>query len=287
MRFLCFIFALVTLETKADTIRHLDNSLSFDHHSTYFVKLLQLALEKSHKEYGDYTLRPVSTRMHQERQLLSLENNMLDIMWTVTSNEREAKARPIRIPLLKGLIGHRVFVIRKDRQRDFSTASDLSGLSDFTAVQGHDWPDAHILENAGLSVARRVWSIHFYKLLEDGNADYYPRSVLEILGEMRDYATQTLTVEQRHLLVYPSAMYFFVNQDNGRLAERIESGLRAAIADGSFDSLFYAHPTHIDAIKTLNLGERTLHSLTNPLLPEKTPVNDKSLWFNPHTLAIE
>lgn len=266
-----------------DIVRHLDNSRTHDLYSSYFVSLLQLALDKSVPEYGQYELIAIAEEMRQSRQLLSLENDILDIMWTVTSAQRESQALAVRIPLLKGLIGHRVFIIRKDLQDTFSSASHLDDLSSLIAVQGHDWPDATILENAGLSVARQVWNQSFYRLIESGNADYYPRSVLEVISEMNNYPGDQLAIERQHLLVYPSAMYFFVKPGDKKLAQRVEAGLRIAINDGSFDTLFYSYADHVQAINQLNLDSRIAHHLRNPLLPAATPIHERDLWFTPFT----
>lgn len=42
--------------------------------------------------------------MLQNRQLISLNKGILDVVWTVTTIERETNYRPIKVPLMKGLI---------------------------------------------------------------------------------------------------------------------------------------------------------------------------------------
>lgn len=63
------------------------------------------------------------------------------------------------------------------------------------------------------------------------------------------------------------------------MAERIETGLRKMLRDGSFDQLFWQH-NHA-AIEQAHLQDRRLIRLNNPFLPKETPLDDASLWFDP------
>ena len=80
------------------------------------------------------------------------------------------------------------------------------------------------------------------------------------------------------LLHYPAAIYFFVNKKDAALASAIEAGLHKAMADGSFDTLFYER--FGDVIKRANLRGRVAIALTNPLLPAATPLGRKALWLD-------
>lgn len=238
-----------------------------------------MALEKTIDEYGAYQLKAVPVSMRQQRQFISLDDNLLDVMWTATSAEREKRALPVRIPLLKGLIGHRVFVIRKTDVERFAQLDRLEDLARLTAVQGLAWPDVDILRNAGLKVENLVWRKSLYKMVSSGIVDYYPRSVLEVLDEWKSEFEPDLVIEQKHLLIYPSAMYFFVRRENAQLASRLSLGLTKAIEDGTFDRLFLAEPSHQKALSTFLNEKRRVHFINNPLLPEATPLEDESLWY--------
>jgi hypothetical protein len=73
-----------------------------DARGSYPIALLHLALEKSGT---DYQLVPSGQAMSQHRTLRQLgSNNGLDVVWTMTSPEREKELRPIRIPIDRGLI---------------------------------------------------------------------------------------------------------------------------------------------------------------------------------------
>jgi hypothetical protein len=68
-----------------------------------------------------------------------------------------------------------------------------------------------------------------------------------------------------------------VNKNNAPLAAAIKKGLLRAIKDGSFDTLF--NKTYGDVVERTRLQSRKRLQLTNPLLPAKTPLNQKELWL--------
>ncbi|NQZ12259.1 MAG: hypothetical protein HRT35_34335 [Algicola sp.] len=88
-----------------------------------------------------------------------------------------------------------------------------------------------------------------------------------------------ILLEDRIVLHYISPMYFFVAPYNVLLAKRIETGLRIAQQDGSFDRLFNAYLTNLPGYDPNWLKNAKLLKLDNPLLPPLTPLEDQSLWY--------
>lgn len=247
----------------------------------YFADLLQLALDKTRASHGAATAEASPVLMRQSRALLSLEQGRyLDVLWTMTSREREAKLAPIRIPLLRGLLGYRLLVIRRDRVRDFAGIGELASLAALTAVQGHDWPDTAILRANGLRVETSSTEIAgMYAMLRLGRVDYFPRGVNEAWTELARLTGTELMVEPHLLLRYTAPVYFFVRPGRPELAARIETGLRRALADGSLERHFRTHPATRSALTTLEAGDWTVLELENPTLPDQTPVSDTALWY--------
>ena len=62
------------------------------------------------------------------------------------------------------------------------------------------------------------------------------------------------------------------------LQPQAQPGLEQALADGSFDRLFFAH--YGDALQRARLSERQLIELDNPLLPPDTPLQRAELWLS-------
>ena len=52
------------------------------------------------------------------------------------------------------------------------------------------------------------------------------------------------------------------------------------LKDGSFDAIFWKYSAK--AIEQLNLIQRRLIRIENPLLPPETPLKDASLWYTPN-----
>ncbi len=246
---------------------------------SYYVELLHLSLESSSEKYGPFILENLNIPMSEQRQIQSINDGSLDIMWVMTSKQREESALPIRIPLLKGLLGYRVLVIRENQINKFAEIKNTDSLKKLVAVQGFGWPDYEILQANGFNVASSEWYSTIFKSLSKGFYDYFPRSVIEVWAEKEQIKSSKLVIDKKNLLVYPTAIYFFVGKNNTKLAERIEYSLLQAITQGSFEQLFTNYPTHQQTFNIIDWKNRKIHLLTNPLLPIETPINNKKLWF--------
>lgn len=240
----------------------------------YGIALLQLALAKAG---GNYRAELSAARMQQNRALAELQspNGSVDVVGTMTSAEREARLLPVRIPMTRGLIGWRIGLLRADHRDLLHAVRGLDDLRHFRAGQGHDWPDADILRHSGLPVQPVTVYNSLFGLLKANRFDWAPRSVNEIWAEAARHPE--LVVDPYVVLHYPTADYFFVNRSNSALAEEIRRGLEAALADGSFEKLFYFY--YGPQIRQARLDKRVLINLPNPLLSPQTPLNRRELWF--------
>lgn len=275
---IAIIGLLWTLAVCAEklTIVHPHNSRPKDQ-PHYQIELLKLALSKAGAEF-EMKMTPV--KMLQGRALLQLANQQdINVAWAMTSKEREQDLLPIRIPIDKGLLGWRIFLIHQDKQADFSKVQTMAQLKSYVGVQGHDWPDTLILRANGFTTITQTTFHVMYSMLRSGQIDYFPRSINEIDLDLKAPAAAKLIIESDIALHYPAAQYFFVNRNNKALAEVIERGLRVAMKDGSFDKLFDQY--HGEAIRRSNLKKRKIFHLTNPLLTAETPLQQKELWFQP------
>lgn len=275
-----FLLMLLAHPLSAETvIRHLSGESALDARNEYFLAMLELALEKT-SDQGDWTLQPADQVMPQSLALQRLSNNDgIDVVWSMTSIEREKQNRAIRIPLMKGLMGYRLLIIRTEDQQWFRRLQTIDELRELRAGQGHDWPDTEILRANGLAVEGEEEYDSLFSLLQQGRFDYLPRAINEPWEELAARPNMDLMVEQGLLLYYPTAEYFFVSRQNTALAARLEKGLRLAIEDGSFDKLFREHPINANAFGKANLLRRRIIRLDNPLLPKDTPFADKQLWW--------
>jgi hypothetical protein len=82
------------------------------------------------------------------------------------------------------------------------------------------------------------------------------------------------------MLVYRMPFYLFTGKQNKKLAADLELGLNRAIADGSFDKIFYSDPMVKAVLEKANLEERLVFNLDNPTLPKETPLDRPELWLD-------
>ena len=241
----------------------------------YPLQVLQLAL----REAGvDFVIKPSTVAMSQGRALEQLAKGLdVDVVWSMTSQERESALRPIRIPIDKGLLGWRLILTSQSGAEALSKVNSLDDLRKLQAGQGHDWPDTEILRHNGLPVQIGASYLGLFNMLRAGRFDYFPRSIIEIWSEQKAYGLQDLVIDKNLVLYYPTALYFFVNKNDPGLAGAIENGLNKAIANGKFEQLF--QQTYGEAIQRALIKGRTRIELVNPLLPKATPLARKELWI--------
>lgn len=279
MMCLCLIFSS-TIQASVLSITHIRPDGITDKRNAYFIDVLELALSKTKNKEGEFVLKQSDLEMNQVRALRNLEHNKnIDVVWTMTSIEREERLTPIRIPLLKGLLGYRIFIIKKGMQSQFSSIKTRRDLQRLSAGQGASWPDTDILKANGFNVIEASEYRTLFSMLQKGRFDYFPRGVNEPWAEVRAHKDKGLVVETSLIIQYPAPIYFFVNKDNKILAERIERGLRLAIADGSFERIFRLHPANKEIFSLASIQKRRIFKLKNPLLPDQTPLDEKSLWY--------
>ncbi len=241
--------------------------------------ILKLAIAKSDSD-ADYTYEPYHEVVNEARLFSLLNDGIFSVIWAGTQVQYEENFYPIRIPILKGLLGHRIFIIREGDQFLFDQVNTLAELQKIPLGQGRFWGDTLVLEHADMNIVAPVKYESLFYMLEGGRFDYFPRAVHELWSEVAARPELNLTVEQNILLIYPFAMYFFVTKENESLGKTIQTGFRNAIEDGSFDELFFNHPMIKDALKRSNLKKRKIFHLENPNMTSETPVEDKSLWLN-------
>ena len=233
----------------------------------YAKQLLTEALEVTEDSYGTFELVVSTQETAQERQLRSLEHSMLDVTWSVTSIEREQHFLPVRIPIMAGLFGKRILLVREGDTR-FSQVKSLEALQSYRAVLGYDWPDTKIFKANHIPVLETTYRASF-KIVSEGFADMFPRSAMEIQEELSDESlSRGLVIEENLVVSYASPIFFFVGSDNHQLAGRIAQGLLILFETGRFQTLLTQQPGYQQSMSLLE--GRTVIEMENPLLSEQS-----------------
>lgn len=235
-----------------------------DPNRDYYLQLLKLVL---HKVPGAVDLRPHAQQMVAPRVLRMIQaDEGMDIIWGPTTAALEDKLLPVRIPLDKGILGWRIFLVRQQDRALFANVHTLEQLGQYRAGLQQEWSDTAILRANHLEVVDAPTYESLARMLAVGRFQYFPRGVGEIWSEAETYANLGLVVEPNLALHYPTHTYFFVGRHNTRLAQRLAQGLRQAMRDGSFDRLF--DKFNGEALKRAHLASRQVFELSNPLLPK-------------------
>ena len=255
---------------------------SSDPNGPYAVKMIELALKHIDKKYKlVLTKEPYS----QLKIMEEVTNGNLELFWNSSNAEKENKFTPVRICLYKGLLGNRIFIINKNNQSKFDNIKTLDDLKKITIGQGKTWADTKILESNGLTVVKANKYESLFLMVDGGRFDAFSRGVHEPFGELESHPNlKDLTVEKHLMLVYRMPFYLFTSKENKTLAKDLETGLNAAIADGSFDKVFFGDPAVQDVMAKADMKNRRAFFLDNPTLSKETPLDRKELWFDPKSI---
>jgi hypothetical protein len=248
----------------------------------YHWRVLKAALDATEADWGPYTMQPAHY-MNEPRQTFELARHggLINTMVLDTTRELERRFIPVRIPIDKGLLGYRVFLIRKSDQEKFAGVRSLADLRRFTMGQGADWSDVKIYQDAGFRVVTGSSYEGLFGMLNAGRFDAFGRGVSEVLGEVRDIGATypDLAIEENVLLYYPMPVYFWLpaTPEGRQRARRIEAGMRLLIGNGTLDRLFEEEFGAV--VARLKMKERRLFRIENRNLPPQQPFADKRLWY--------
>jgi hypothetical protein len=204
----------------------------------------------------------------------------IDVMWAGAAKEMDDRLQAIRIPVLKGMLGHRIFIIRAEDQAKFSQIKSMADLKRFNAGQGTFWGDTKVLKNGGIPTITTIKYPNLFLMLEGGRFDYFPRALHEPWVEVKSRPELGLAIDTNVMLIYPYAMYFYVSKSNKSLHDKIYKGFEMAINDGSFDELFFNHPMIRDVLEQANLSKRTVIRIDNPFMHADTPNDRPEFWLD-------
>lgn len=248
--FLLSIFLCVTVSAYADQqieqIRVLDQRKPDDASHKYYVELLELVLDASAPEYGPARLLFFKYPTHERSMRMLASGGELDVAWGGDSRWRSANLLKVDFPLMKGGLGWRGMVVRKEDQPKISSFRSVADFNRerLVACQGLNWPDVTYLRSAGFKVLEVRSLDSMMNMVGNQRCDFLPLSVYEGQTEVQSvsHRFKNLTFIYEPILRYPLKMYFFVNVDKPKLSGRLLSGLLIIQASGEFDRFIRQHP---------------------------------------------
>lgn len=233
-------------------IKHPDS-----HRNKYIENLIVRALFHSQKT-ADISYIEEKVTFKRIAELLMLGKD-INIAWKTATDDWNKKLRPIPVPLYMGIHGKRVLLVNAKAAKRISEITELNQLNDFVGVQHKSWFDYEVLTGNGLNINGELDYSQMFKAIQQGLADYFPRSAYVVALENNRFAHKNILIEPNILLQYPAYVYFYTNKDNEELADRIHSGLLKMQGNGEHQALFERH-TQL-RLKGLNLNTRRVFKL--------------------------
>lgn len=224
----------------------------------YFHEMLIAAFAAAGREVViDGIEDPARPRMKK-----MLESGELTIMWMMQSPQNDQDFIPVDFPLVEGLAGRRILLIRPQDQERFDRINSLDDLrrSGLVAGMGADWVDLALWQTNGLPAITPVSDPRrLYDMLKVGNrgVDYIPRAANGILADAAIH--EGLVPEKRLLLRYDREGRFYLSPSAADLRPVLEAGLKILRDNGTLARL---GEKHLGAIRrTLGLERRLVLSL--------------------------
>ncbi|MDF3193642.1 hypothetical protein [Pseudomonas sp. 1928-m] len=255
-----------------------------DQRYDYHWRVLRAALEVTREQYGDYRLEP-GQPMSEKLQVVEMQrpHGGLNTLVLDATQALEESLRPVKIPVDKGLLGYRVFLIQAEDQPRFAGVQSLAQLRQLRFGQQREWSDVAVYQAAGLPVVTGTSYEGLFHMLMLRRFDAFGRGVSEVSGELTHWRKKypQMAIERELLLYYPLPVYFwFARTDEGRWrAQRVEEGMHALIADGTLDRLFTEE--YAATIEQLGLDRRRTLRIANPHLSSNHPFDKPAYWFTP------
>ncbi len=274
----CFLFS----QTQAQEIRIMGSRAVVDPANSYFIALTKLVLSRTAHSYPNDTIKIINLEgVTQGRLFRLVEDQLMDIVWSGTDKSRENLYLPIRVPLVKGLLGYRSLLVHKDNVKKFSEIKYEYELKSMIACQGAHWPDATILEDNGYTVSPTVHYDAMFKMLEKHRCDFFPRALFEGRAELIQLKDKypDIRLVENIILQYPLPMFYFVRQDNHELAKRLYDGLVEITHDGSLLKLMASHELTSFIFPINKWQSASIFKLSNLNLSLEAPLDNKKLWL--------
>ncbi len=236
----------------------------------YEREVLEAALKVTTATHGKYQLQEDLTDYPLSADEASVfRSKGFDIFGTVAGNTKLANEKKtlIPLPLMKGLLGYRILIIRATDKEKFAAITSAQQLQQLRLGIPSTWADAELFRQNGYKVEEKGSFDDLFSRLEKNEFDYVSFGANEVAGVFAQRAAQSgkLVVDSSLLVYYPFPLVFYVSPNNHALATRVTQGLQTITGNGELDSIFNRY--FGAELKTLNISGRTKITLKNPILP--------------------
>lgn len=281
--FLFFLLIMLGSHVFSQTeVRIVGGQSGQDERHIYPHAVLKAALDATTETDGSYVLKYSISSITRNRALIELKSGeLINVHAAPTREEWEEAVIPIRIPVRKGLLGYRLFLIQEKNRQIFADLSTVEELKELTAGLGEQWSTTRVMRKLNFKIETGSDYEGLFSMLMFGRFDYFPRGINEVFLEMASHREMFpgMIIEPSKALYFTTPTYFFVSPTHPELADRIRRGMLQIIEDGTLDALFFEY--FADFLEQADLSNRVIFTVENTILSEKTPLNIKEYWYIP------
>jgi len=240
---------------------------------SYEKQVLELALNKTKAEFGDFTMQPSDVGINTGRLMQQMTQGVYEnyfFKMSITDQILE-DFYVINFPIDRGVVGYRIAFTHQKNRYKLKSATELKALKKKYIVQGIGWLDADILQANGLNVFALTDNDRMFQMVSFNRVDYYFRGINEIKNDLQSKSRiyPNVILEPYIALHYPLPRFFVTAKNNIENAKRVELGLKRAFEDGSFIKLW--ETIYLENIQFLDLKKRHIIELENPFIKNIDP----------------
>lgn len=234
----------------------------------YQIRIIKEALEITRPEYGGYELKPYGLARSSKRQAALVSEGKLLNLLSASPGTAIAKADviPVKIDILRGLLGYRICLVNAARAPDLSNTVDATTLGHVRIGQGLDWSDLDIYKHNNIYPIEGPNLESLYPMLGFHRFDCLALGASEVVFKYHEQQKQFpfLAIEPNLLIYYEFPIYFYVSKQVPELAKRLQIGLTKLEMSGRFSQLFNQY--HAQDLTSLNLRARRVICLKSPYI---------------------
>ncbi|MDN3608860.1 hypothetical protein ACFFUP_18580 [Vibrio ostreicida] len=245
----------------------------------YTIALIKFLVEKSGQ---DIKLQPYKAPVDsQSRKVNLLKEGKLTIDWLGADKTLEKELLPIRYPVFRGLLGHRIFITNKTIAAKLGSIDNIEQLQQLGIIQGEGWADVNVLKSGGFKVREVPNFDNIFRIVDSGRTDLFPRAVIEPYSEVAQRSQLTnLVVDDKVMLIYRFPMFLFVSPTNPDIAKLMQETFEKSYQDGSFEAFFEQAPLVVKTFEQAGIRNRKAFKIDNPHLSDETRSIPEQYWLN-------
>ncbi|WP_353517747.1 hypothetical protein [Thalassotalea sp. SU-HH00458] len=228
-------------------------------YKSYNHQLLLLALEKTVKTHGPFSMNYIQYQMNEKRRRIeALKNTHPNFIISIVGDKNTfSQFAYSPFPNDLGLLGFRFLLHHKDNSGHFSHETTLEQLQPLDVVQGEGWFDSDVLRMNGFHSVMEVPSRSIGQMISFKRADLYFSSLVDVDKSRGG----EVIVNPNVMLFYLSPRFFVSAKKNSAAIERIYTGLTLAYQDGSLEQLM--DNTFLEKLKKFKILNRKVLELEN------------------------